>query len=128
MDACSGSKGFGLNKLPCIRAGSNHAKANANILAQIIEKNCLRSIIYIMLVRVNKWSSGKGFGLNYHVFELVQILPRQFANILAQIIEKYWLRSVIYIKLTRMNKWSSGKGFGLNYHAFELVQMSLKAL
>ena len=81
-----------------------------------------------MLVRVNKWSRGKGFGLNYHVFELVQISPRQFANILAQIIEKYWLRSVIYIKLTRMNKWSSGKGFGLNYYAFELFQMSLKAL
>ena len=49
-----------------------------------------------MLTRVNKWSSGKGLGLNCHVFELVQISPRQFANILAQIIEKYWLRSIIY--------------------------------
>ena len=70
---------------------------------------------------MNKWSSGKGFGLKCRVFELVQISPRQFANILAQIVEKYWLRSIIYIKLTRMNKWSSGKRFGLNYHAFELV-------
>ena len=70
----------------------------------------------------------KGFGLNYHVFELVQVSPRQFAAILAQIIEKYWLRSIIYIILTRMNKWSSGKGFGLNYHVFELVLISTKQM
>ena len=79
MNEWSSGKGFSLNKLPRViyRAGANLAKANASILAQIIEKYSLRSIIYNMLSRMNEWFSGKGFDLNYHVFALVQFSPKQ---------------------------------------------------